>query len=207
VSFFRDKVAPAMYDFLLRRSADEFDPQREALLAGARGRVLEVGAGTGWNLRFYPPEVEEIVATEPEAGMLGRTRQRAEELDRPVRFVEAKAEQLPFEDDEFDTVVSTLVLCTVEDQDRALAEIHRVLKPGGRFLFIEHVRSEDPKRARWQDRLERPWKVLNMGCHPNRRTLASIERAGFQVEDLERGTLPKAPPIVRPMIAGSATRS
>lgn len=207
MGLFRDKVAPAMYDFLMRRSADEFDPQREAVLAGAGGRVLEIGAGTGLNLRFYPPAVEEIVATEPEAGMLGRTRQRAEELDRPVRFVEATAEQLPFEDDEFDTVVSTLVLCTVEDQDRALAEIHRVLKPGGRFLFIEHVRSDDPKRARWQDRLERPWKVLNMGCHPNRRTLESIERAGFRVEDLERGTLPKAPPIVRPMIAGSATRS
>src|SRR5206468_3807244 len=121
-----------------------------------------------------------------------------------AEFVETGAESLPFEDDSFDTVVSTLVLCTVPDADRALAEIRRVLKPGGEFLFMEHVRADDEKLSRWQDRLERPWRVVAMGCHPNRATLARIEAAGFEVEDLRRGELPKVPPIVRPMILGRA---
>ena len=206
MGFFRDRVAPALYDFGCRRVEPEFGPQRAALLADARGRVLEIGAGTGLNLQHYPPEVEEIVATEPEAGMMRRARDKAAELHRPVRFVEASGEKLPFEDDEFDTAVSTLVLCSVDDQARVLREIRRVLKPDGRFLFIEHVRSDDPKLAKWQDRLDRPWSAtIGQGCHANRQTLQSIESAGFEVRGLERGTLPKSPPIVTPTIAGSAT--
>jgi ubiquinone/menaquinone biosynthesis C-methylase UbiE len=203
----KDRLGPALYDFFGRRLEKEFGEQRQAVLAHARGRVLEIGAGTGFNLAHYPPEVEEIVISEPAAGMLRRAEDKAAALDRPVRSVEAPAEQLPFEDGEFDTVVSTLVLCSVEDQDRALAEIRRVLKPDGRFLFIEHVRSDQPRLARWQDRLERPWRVIGMGCHPNRRTLERIEAAGFDVDQLERGELPKSPPIVRPTIAGRAIRS
>jgi ubiquinone/menaquinone biosynthesis C-methylase UbiE len=203
---FRDRIAPALYDFGCRRIEPEFGAQRAALLADARGRVLEIGAGTGLNLQHYPPEVEEIVATEPEAGMMRRARDKAAELDRSVRFVEASAEKLPFEDHEFDTVVSTLVLCSVDDQTRVLGEIRRVLKPDGSFLFIEHVRADDPKLANWQDRLDRPWSAtIGQGCHPNRETLESIESAGFQVHGLERGTLPKSPPILRPTIAGRAT--
>ncbi len=167
--------------------------------------MLEIGVGTGLNLRHYPPEVEEIVATDPEAGMMHRAEDKAAKLGRPVRFVEASAERLPFEDDEFDTVVCTLVLCSVDDPARALAEIRRVLKPDGCFLFIEHVRADDPKLARWQDRLERPWRVFAQGCRPNRATLESIEAAGFEVDGLKRGMLPKSPPLVRPTIAGSAS--
>jgi len=137
--------------------------------------------------------------------MMHRAKDKAAELGRSVRFVEASAERLPFEAGEFDTVVCTLVLCSVDDQARALAEIRRVLKPGGRFLFIEHIRSDDPKLARWQDRLERPWKLMVGGCHPNRPTLERIEAAGFQVDELQRGELPKSPPIVRPTIAGRAS--
>jgi ubiquinone/menaquinone biosynthesis C-methylase UbiE len=167
--------------------------------------VLEIGAGTGLNLRHYPAGVCEVVVTEPSAGMMSRARDKATAVGFPVRFVEASAEDLPFTDAEFDTLVSTLVLCSVEDQSRALAEIRRVLKPGGRFLFLEHVRADERSLARWQDRLDRPWSAtVGMGCHANRRTLESIEAAGFDVEGLERGTLPKSPPIVRPTIAGNA---
>jgi SAM-dependent methyltransferase len=205
MGFFRDKVGPALYDFGCRRIEPEFGPRRAALLAEARGRVLEVGAGTGLNLRYYPAEVDEIVATDPEAGMMRRAEAKAAELDRPVSFVEASAEELPFADEEFNTVVCTLVLCSVDDQGRALAQIRRVLKPDGRFLFLEHVRADDPKLARWQDRLDRPWSAtIGQGCHPNRRTLPSIESAGFEVELIERGTLPKSPPITRPTITGRA---
>lgn len=201
---FRDRIAPALFDFCTRRLEKEFGPQRRALLADARGRVLEVGAGTGWNLAHYPPEVEEIVLTEPVRAMLRRAERRAAELGRPVRAVQASAENLPFDDDSFDTVVSTLVLCTVENQERAVGEIARVLRPGGSLLFIEHVRAEDPRLARWQDRLERPWGVVSMGCHPNRATRERIEAGGLAIEAIEAGDLPKSPPLVRPMISGRA---
>ena len=117
---------------------------RLKLIAGARGRVLEIGAGTGANLAFYGDAVESLTVVEPDAPMAERLERKAEQLGRPVELVRAPAEELPFADDSFDVVVSTLVLCTVGDQAKALAELRRVLKPGGRLLFIEHVRAEDP---------------------------------------------------------------
>ena len=174
-----------------------------ALLQDAYGRVLEIGGGTGFNLPHYPDSVDELIVTEPSTGMLDRAKRRAGELGRPVELVQASAEELPLPDDSFDTVVSTLVLCAVDDQARSLAEIKRVLKPDGALLFIEHVRAEDPGLARWQDRLERPWHAIAL-CHPNRATLEAIEAAGFEVERLERGDLPKSLPLVRPMITGRA---
>jgi ubiquinone/menaquinone biosynthesis C-methylase UbiE len=204
VSALGDRIAAAFYDFMGSRVERELGPKRARVLAHARGRVLEIGGGTGFNLAHYPLAVDEVVFTEPSPAMRERAGRRARELGRPVQVTEASAERLPFGDGEFDTVVSTLVLCTVGDQERALAEIRRVLKPGGSLLFLEHVRSDDPRRARWQDRLERPWGVMAMGCHPNRPTLERIEAAGFAVEELERGELPKSAPIVRPMISGVA---
>ena len=173
---------------------------RRALLAQARGRVLEIGAGTGLNLEHYGPDATELVLTEPEEPMAPRLRAR---LTRG-EVVEAPADRLPFPDDSFDTVVSTLVLCTVPDQDRALEEVRRVLKPDGRLLFLEHVRSHDPGTAKWQDRLVPVWRVVGHGCHPNRDTAAALARAGFEL-DLQSWRLPKAPPIVRPVIEGVAT--
>ena len=204
MSRFKDKVGAAVADLLGRMAEKEMAPHRRATLAPARGRVLEIGAGTGFNAAHYPGAVEEVVLTEPGTELLRRAERRTGRSGRRARFVRAFAEELPFEDDSFDTVVSTLVLCSVRDQDRALAEIRRVLKPGGELLFLEHVRSDDPKSARWQDRLERPWGVIAMGCHPNRATLGRIEAAGFEVRDLRHGKLPKSPPIVRPMICGRA---
>ena len=119
--------------------------------------------------------------------------------------MDAGAERLPVADSSIDTAVATLVLCTIPDPEAALAELARVLAPEGRLLFMEHVRADEPSAARWQDRLERPWGWFGRGCHPNRDTLATIEASGLQVSDLERDTMPKAPPIVRPLIVGEAT--
>ena len=123
-------------------------------------------------------------------------------------MVEAPAERLPFEDGSFDSVVSTLVLCSVEAPAPPTGEIARVLKPEGRFLCLEHVRaSNGDALARWQDRLERPWGWLGAGCHPNRDTVAELEAAGLETAGLVRDRMPKAPPIVRPMVRGSVRRS
>lgn len=201
----KDRVAPVLYDFFSRGPEKAgLAGLRHRLLAQARGRVLEIGVGTGLNLPHYPPDVEEIVVLDPTAGMLRRAEQRAGEHGRTVTAVQGSAEELPFPDDSFDTVAATAVLCTVPDADRALAEIKRVLRPDGMFLFAEHVRSDDPGRARWQDRLERIWGVVGDGCHPNRRTLERIE-AVFTVEDVEHLETPKAPAIVRPLVVGRAT--
>jgi SAM-dependent methyltransferase len=135
--------------------------------------------------------------------MLRRLERTARAQAAPPRVLRAPAEDLPFEDDSFDTVVSTLVLCGVDDQVRALHEARRVLRPGGQLLFLEHVRSEDPGLARFQDRMN--WlNRLVVQCDCNRPTLAAIETEGFAVSRLERTTMPKAPKFVRPLILGRA---
>jgi SAM-dependent methyltransferase len=138
--------------------------------------------------------------------MAKRLRSRLTEARRGEEVLEAPAEHLPLADDSADTVVATLVLCTVPDPTAALAEAARVLRPGGQFLFLEHIRSDDPGVARWQDRLEGPWRFLGDGCHCNRDTVATIEDSPLRLERADRGRLPKAPPIVRPLVRGSAVR-
>jgi ubiquinone/menaquinone biosynthesis C-methylase UbiE len=177
---------------------------RRSLLQEATGSVLEIGGGTGANLPFYGAGVRELIVTEPEEPMARRLERRLAGYELPGRVVRAPAEELPFGGETFDFVVSTLVLCTVDDPARALAEIHRVLRPGGRLIFLEHVRSEDPRLARWQDRLHGGWALIGHGCHCNRPTLASIERAGFSVSALEHDQFRGAPAIMRPLIAGVA---
>jgi ubiquinone/menaquinone biosynthesis C-methylase UbiE len=195
-----------MYDPLAVGIEKKFGAElKRELLASARARVLEIGIGTGLSLAHYPP-VEELVGVDPSESMLRRARKRAAELGRDVTLVEAPAEALPFEDASFDTVVTLAVLCSVEDPERALAETRRVLKPGGRFIFLEHVRSDEPELARWQDRLDRPWGWVAGGCHPNRRTLEAIEGAGFDVVELERRDLPDIPRLVKPNVLGLAAR-
>lgn len=200
----RDRAFAAVYDRLSARTEQKFGAElKRKLLANARGRVLEIGVGTGLSFAHYPP-IDELVGVDPSEPMLRRARRRATELGRDVTLVEAPAEALPFEDESFDTVVSLAVLCTVDDPSRVLQEIRRVLRSGGSFVFLEHVRSSDPKLAQWQDRLERPWGWIAGGCHPNRQTLEAIERAGFEPLELEREDLPDIPRLVRPNIMGVA---
>ena len=177
---------------------------RESLLTDVAGRVLEIGGGTGANLPFYGSAVESLVVTEPEPPMLRRLERRVGEHTRPATVLRAPAEDLPFEDDSFDVAVSTLVLCGVSDQLRALRELRRVLRPGGRLIFIEHVRADEPRLARLQDRMNGLNRFM-VGCECNRATLDTIRAAGFEVETLKRTTLHKAPRFVQPLIAGVAT--
>jgi len=195
----------ALYDRGLKATEEAgLRQMRRELLAGAGGRVLEIGAGTGVNLDLYPEAVEELVLVEPDPHMAKRLRARLAESGRAARVIEAPAERLPYEDSSFDTAVGTLVFCTIPDPAAALAEAARVLKPGGKLLFVEHVRAEDPGLARWQDRLERPWRFLGDGCHCNRDTVATIAASPLRLEQVERGRMPKAPPIVTPLVRGSA---
>lgn len=197
----------ALYDRAFEASEEAgLREMRGDLLRQARGRVLELGAGTGLNLELYPHEgIDSLILTEPDPHMAKQLRKRMEEVCPGAEMIEAGAENLPFEDDSFDTIVVTLVLCTVPDQPAALKEISRVLQPKGQLLFLEHVRANDPGLARWQDRLEKPWRFLGDGCHCNRDTESALKAAGFELSDVEHPELPKAPPIVRPMAKGTAT--
>jgi ubiquinone/menaquinone biosynthesis C-methylase UbiE len=150
---------------------------RRWLVGGARGRTLDLGSGTGRNLPLYPTGVQ-VVGVEPSAAALPRARRRAP----GVLLVRASAEALPFRDGVFDTVVCGLVLCTVDDPPRALAELRRVLRPGGQLRALEHVRSVRPWRARLQDAIQPAWTRLAGGCHPNRDTERAVQAAGFAIE-------------------------
>jgi ubiquinone/menaquinone biosynthesis C-methylase UbiE len=201
------RLFAALYDPLMAGTEKAgLAEHRRQLLEHARGRVLEIGGGTGANLPYYGESVDEVVFVEPDEPMAHRLERKLPSSSVRARVLRAPAETLPFDDGSFDVAVSTLVLCTVSDQERALAEIHRVLKPGGRLLFVEHVRSDHAKLARWQDRLNGLNRVLGHGCNCNRDTLAGIAGAGFEVAELERDRLKKAPPIVRPLVVGVAER-
>lgn len=202
------RIFAATYDRCLQATEEAgLGEMRHELLAGASGRVLELGAGTGVNLDHYPPAVEELVLVEPDPHMAKRLRARLAASSRPATVLEAPGERLPFGAGEFDLAVATLVLCTVPDPAATLAELRRVLAPAGRLLLIEHVRSQEEGSARWQDRLHGPWRFLADGCHCNRDTAAALAAAGFETAALERGEMPKAPPIVRPLIRGQVTPS
>jgi ubiquinone/menaquinone biosynthesis C-methylase UbiE len=202
------RLFAAMYDRSLRKTEDGgLREVRRETLAGAQGRTIDLGAGTGANLALYPDSVSELVLAEPDPHMVKRLREKLARSGRHAALVESPAERLPFEDSSFDTAVFTLVLCTVPDPEAALAEAARILKPGGKLLFVEHVRANDPNLARWQDRLEKPWRFIGDGCHCNRDTMATIEGSPLNLERVERDRLPKSPPLVRPLVHGSAVLS
>lgn len=181
---------------------------REELLAGVTGRVLEVGCGNGMNFAHYPAEVTEVVALEPEPYLRSRAQRAAPEAPVPVRVGDGVAEALDEPDGSFDAAIASLVLCSVEDPSRALAELHRVLRPGGELRFYEHVRSEDPRQARWQERVQPVWRVFAGGCHPARDTVAAVEAAGFELIHLRRFSFRISPVeyLVEPHVIGRARR-
>ncbi len=181
---------------------------REEMVGTAKGRILEIGAGTGANFPYYRDDAQ-VIATEPDPYMLKRAEQKARELGKAIELREAPAEELPFDDDSFDVVITTLVMCSVNDQQKALSEIKRVLKPGGEYRFYEHVRYENAFGAFWQDVVTPMWGWFGAGCHPNRDTGRSIREAGFgNVESSVKNTFPPIPPFicVRPQLRGVATR-
>jgi ubiquinone/menaquinone biosynthesis C-methylase UbiE len=196
---------PAIYDRLNRGfERRQGASLRRLQLQPAAGRTLEIGTGTGASLAHYPDAVTELVLTEPNEHMGERAVDKLGDLGLAASYVPAPAEHLPFPDHSFDTVTGALMLCSVPDQHAAFSEIRRVLKPGGEFLFFEHVRSHDPRRARWQDRFERPWKTIAAGCHPNRDTVAELQDAGFTVEIRAEGEFAPAPPFLKPYVVGTA---
>ncbi|HVN51869.1 MAG TPA: class I SAM-dependent methyltransferase [Acidimicrobiales bacterium] len=201
----RGALFAAVYDRQLAKTeAAGLGEMRRRLLAAASGAVLEVGAGTGANLAYYGDAVRELTLTEPEAPMLRRLTRKVASLPRSITVLRAPAEDLPFDDGVFDVAVSTLVLCGVSDQARALRQLRRVLRPGGTLLFLEHVRSDDPRLARRQQRMN-PINRFVVGCECTRPTLDSIEAAGFVVSEVEHETMPLAPSFVRPLVVGTAT--
>jgi SAM-dependent methyltransferase len=191
----------------IAENAGQRETRRE-LVAGAEGRTLELGAGSGLNLPHYTERVSELVLTEPSPPMLEKL--RAEIDATPPRsgaweLVQCGAQPLPFADRSFDTIVATYVLCTVPDPAAALREIARVLRPDGRYLFLEHVHAGDGTTlGRFQDLVELPHRYIAAGCHPNRRTEALLRASPLTIERLEHGTQPRAIPTVRPTIIGSA---
>ncbi|HXR70370.1 class I SAM-dependent methyltransferase [Actinocrinis sp.] len=201
----RSRIFAATYDRMMAKGEKQgLRELRQRLIAQADGRVIEIGGGTGHNLAHYPAEVTALTVTEPEPPMVRRLQRHAAERAPLATVLRAPAEDLPFEDDSFDTAVSTLVLCGVDDQQRALRELIRVLRPGGRLLFLEHVRSDDVRLARRQNRVN--WlNQFMVGCDCNRPTLESIREAGFVPDQIEHGEFPAAPSFVRPLIIGSAT--
>jgi SAM-dependent methyltransferase len=200
------RLAAGGYEWLF----DRVDPlgggdHRRRLVQQAAGEVLEIGAGTGRNLPLYRTATR-VVALEPGPGMRARAHQAARTAQVAVEVVDGTAEALPFPEAAFDTVVASLVLCTVPDLAQTLAEARRVLRPGGTLRFYQHVRADDPRLARWQDRLERPWGWLAGGCHPNRDVVAAITAAGFRLLELDRFDFQIMPPLVRPHVLGVAQR-
>jgi ubiquinone/menaquinone biosynthesis C-methylase UbiE len=200
----RDRFFAMVYDRQMARAeAAGLHEMRRRTLAGASGRVLEIGAGTGANLALYGPDVESLTVTEPSPPMVKRLQRHVAERAPRATVVSAAAEDLPFDDNSFDVAVSTLVLCGVSDQQQALRQLTRVLRPGGRLLFLEHVRSDDAALARRQDQFN--WfNRLVVCCECNRPTLHAIKAAGFEVDEVRHTELPKAPFFVRPTIMGSA---
>lgn len=193
------RLFAATYDLMLSSMERRFlGRRRQEMLAALTGRVLDIGAGTGANLPYYR-DATEVVLAEPDGAMraklVGKLGSASESVKVPVTVSDAPAETMPFPDAGFDVVVSTLVLCTVENPDRALAEIRRVLAPGGRLVLLEHVRGTD-RLGRVQDRLTPLWRHLAAGCHLNRDTRSAVERAGFTLTEFESvEELPRWVPI------------
>ena len=161
---------------------------RLRMVPAARGRVLEIGIGSGLNLPFYGPEVSAVTGLDPSAELLGILRRRRKSTDGPfsLDLVEGSATATPFEDGDFDTVVTTWTLCSIPETKLALAEMRRVLKPGGRYLFIEHGRAPTESTARWQDRVNPVWRRLTGGCNMNRPIDRIVQEGGFELTGMER---------------------
>lgn len=189
---------------LCDRGVSGWNAYRTSVIGGARGRVLEIGVGTWANLPYYSAEVERLTGIEPDAALLRRAQKRVEKLGRQAELLQGRAEALPFPDESFDTVVATLVFCSVRDVPAGLREALRVLRPGGEFRFLEHVRSETPWAAHFQDWIAPLWRGCTGGCSPNRDTEQAIRAAGFEITEAQHVSAGVGP--VRPTLLGMAVK-
>jgi ubiquinone/menaquinone biosynthesis C-methylase UbiE len=200
MGFYQDQIVPLLINLSMRQK--NLVAYRDRIVPAATGRVLEIGIGSGLNLPFYTPSVQHVIGLDPSPRLLEMAR-GAQRRNLPVDFIEGSAEGIPLEKASIDTVVTTWTLCSIPDADRALREMHRVLKPAGRLLFVEHGRAPDPNVVWWQDRLTPIWKRLGGGCHLNRAIGSLIEGTGFQFERLETGYM-RGPKPMAFMYEGSA---
>jgi ubiquinone/menaquinone biosynthesis C-methylase UbiE len=201
MGFYSDVILPRLCDLAMRNRM--LLPIRERVIGAAEGRVLEIGVGSGLNLPLYRPPVREVLALEPAAKLLAMAQGASRGTIMPVSFLEASAEAIPLEDHSVDTIVTTWTMCSIPHADTALAEIRRVLRPGGKLLFVEHGRAPDASVRRWQDRLTPAWRRIAGGCHLNRPISAMIEGAGFRIDRIETGYIPGPRPMTY-MYEGSA---
>jgi ubiquinone/menaquinone biosynthesis C-methylase UbiE len=206
MSFYQEHVVPHLVNLAMRNR--ELDPYRERVLAGAEGRVLEIGIGAGANLKFYPARVKEILALEPSAKLASMARRAAAASPRriaAVNFMEASAEAIPLEPGTVDTVLMTWTLCSIPAPLQALGEMRRVLKPSGQLLFVEHGQSPDGSVKKWQDRLTPLWKRIAGGCHLNRPVSGLLEQAGFHITHLTTGYMKHGPKLMTFLYEGMAS--
>jgi len=203
----RHPIFARVYARLSARMEPEVADNRRRLLAGLTGRVIEVGAGNGRNFRHYPPTVERLVAVEPEPYLRALAVEAARQAPVPVEVLDGTADALPVEPG-FDAGVASLVLCSVPDQGDALAELYRVIRPGGELRFYEHVLAPEPGLARVQRLVDPVWQAIGGGCHSARDTLAAIAAAGFVIDRAERFRFPdnQVPSVTAPHVLGAAHR-
>jgi ubiquinone/menaquinone biosynthesis C-methylase UbiE len=186
MSFYADKIFPLLLDTL----SAGLRPQCQEIVQAARGRVLEIGMGTGANLPFYTNQVSEVVGTEPSTALLAKAQARLRQLHQQsttlptIVLQPGSAEHMEFADTEFDTVVACLVFCTIPHAQVAAREMYRVLKPGGKVVFFEHIRAAESQLVKWQERLNSLWNVLACGCNLNRDTKALFADVGFHYQEL-----------------------
>jgi ubiquinone/menaquinone biosynthesis C-methylase UbiE len=201
MSFYNDYILPRIIDLAMRNK--QLVPFRERVIGAAEGRVLEIGVGSGKNLPFYRAPAREVLALEPATPLVTMARRAPRATGMPVNFLEASAEAIPLDEHSVDTIVTTWTLCSIPEATAALAEMRRVLRPGGKLLFAEHGLAPDPGVRWWQDRLTPVWRRLGGGCHLNRPIRAMIEGAGFRIDRLETGYIPGPKPMTF-MYEGSA---
>ncbi len=204
MGLYATQIFPRLMDWVMARPA--FSQLRKALLQLASGEVLEIGFGTGLNLRHYPTTITRLSIVDPATLLPARVARRMAAAPYPIQTTHVTAENLPFPDQQFETVVSTWTLCTIPDPVLALHEVGRVLKPGGRFLFLEHGRSDDRTIAAWQDRLNPIQNVVGCGCHLNRQIDRLITQSGLTIAHLDRFSMQGVPRLVGEMYRGTATR-